>query len=80
MSIEKIFGLDLQKQSKGSQASKKYGEGHPRAVLTICVVKKLRKAQRLRAKLSNKMLARRFKITPAAVSHVLGNKTWKHVK
>lgn len=78
MSIENIQKLDL--QSKRNTESKKFGEGHPRAVLSICVVKKLRKAQKLRAKLSNKMLARRFKITPAAVSHVLGNKTWKHVK
>ncbi len=57
----------------------KVGEDHPRAILTVAIVKKIRKAQRLRNALTDKALARRFGITPKAVKDVMARKRWKHV-
>lgn len=57
----------------------KVGEDHPLATMTVEVVKKIRKAQRLRALLTDKQLARRYGITPKAVKDVMARKRWKHV-
>lgn len=57
----------------------KVGEDHPRATMTVAIVKKIRKAQRLRNALTDKALARRFGITPKAVKDVMARKRWKHV-
>jgi transcription initiation factor IIE alpha subunit len=57
----------------------KVGEDHPLATMTVEVVKKIRKAQRLRALLTDKELARRYGITPKAVKDVMARKRWKHV-
>jgi transcription initiation factor IIE alpha subunit len=57
----------------------KVGEDHPLATMTVEIVKKIRKAQRLRALLTDKELARRYGITPKAVKDVMARKRWKHV-
>lgn len=57
----------------------KIGEENPNATMTIDVVKKIRKAQKLRAALTDKQLAKRYGITPKAVKDVMARKRWKHV-
>lgn len=57
----------------------KVGEDHPRSTMTVVIVKKIRKAQRLRNALTDKALARRYGITPKAVKDVMARKRWKHV-
>ena len=57
----------------------KVGEDHPRATMTVAIVKKIRKAQRIRNALTDKALARRYGITPKAVKDVMARKRWKHV-
>jgi hypothetical protein len=57
----------------------KKGEEHPLATMTVEIVKKIRKAQRLRNALTDKALARKFGITPKAVKDVMARKRWKHV-
>jgi|LakMenEpi03Aug12_release.lakeMendotaPanAssembly.Ray.scaffolds.fasta_scaffold3371321_1 hypothetical protein len=57
----------------------KVGEDHPLATMTVEIVKKIRKAQRLRTLLTDKELARRYGITPKAVKDVMARKRWKHV-
>jgi transcription initiation factor IIE alpha subunit len=47
--------------------------------MTVEIVKKIRKAQRLRTLLTDKELARRYGITPKAVKDVMARKRWKHV-
>ena len=58
---------------------KKRGEDHPLATMTVEIVKKIRKAQRLRNALTDKALARKYGITPKAVKDVMARKRWKHV-
>ena len=55
------------------------GEDHPGATVTVAIVKKLRKAQRLRSELTDKMLAKKYGITPKAVKDIMARKRWKHV-
>ena len=55
------------------------GEDHPQATMTVATVKKIRKAQKLRALLTDKQLAKRYGITPKAVKDVMSRKRWKHV-
>jgi hypothetical protein len=57
----------------------KQGEDHPLATMTVEIVKKIRKAQRLRNALTDKALARKYGITPKAVKDVMARKRWKHV-
>jgi hypothetical protein len=57
----------------------KRGENHPLATMTVEIVKKIRKAQRLRNALTDKALARKYGITPKAVKDVMARKRWKHV-
>jgi L-cysteine desulfidase len=57
----------------------KRGEDHPLATITVEIVKKIRKAQRLRNALTDKALARKYGITPKAVKDVMARKRWKHV-
>ena len=57
----------------------KRGEDHPSATMTVEIVKKIRKAQRLRNALTDKALARKYGITPKAVKDVMARKRWKHV-
>jgi hypothetical protein len=57
----------------------KRGEDHPLATMTVEIVKKIRKAQRLRNALTDKALARKYGITPKAVKDVMARKRWKHV-
>jgi len=57
----------------------KRGEEHPLATMTVEIVKKIRKAQRLRNALTDKALARKYGITPKAVKDVMARKRWKHV-
>jgi hypothetical protein len=47
--------------------------------MTVEIVKKIRKAQRLRNALTDKALARKYGITPKAVKDVMARKRWKHV-
>jgi hypothetical protein len=51
-----------------------------RAVLTADIVRKLRKAAKLRRKLSNKALALRYGVSVAGVRNVLKGARWSHVK
>jgi hypothetical protein len=57
----------------------KIGEENPNATMTVEIVKKIRKAQVLRNKLTDKSLAHRYGITPKAVKDVMARKRWKHV-
>jgi ribosomal protein L34E len=57
----------------------KIGEENPNATMTVEIVKKIRKAQVLRNKLTDKSLARRYGISPKAVKDVMARKRWKHV-
>jgi hypothetical protein len=57
----------------------KIGEENPNATMTVEIVKKIRKAQVLRNKLTDKSLALRYGITPKAVKDVMARKRWKHV-
>jgi len=56
------------------------GEMNGRAVLTADIVRKLRKAAKLRRKLSNKALALRYGVSVAGVRNVLKGARWSHVK
>jgi hypothetical protein len=47
--------------------------------MTVAIVKKIRKAHRLRKLLTNKALAKRYGITPKAVKDVMFYERWKHV-
>ena len=55
------------------------GEDHPNALMTVAIVKKIRKAQRLRNELTDKALARRYGISLKAVKEVMGRRRRKHV-
>ena len=48
--------------------------------MTPDIVRKLRKASKLRRKLSNKALAARYNVSEASVRNVLKGSRWAHVK
>jgi DNA-binding GntR family transcriptional regulator len=56
------------------------GEQNGNSKMTADIVRKLRKAAKLRRKLSNKALAARYGVSVDGVRNVLKGARWSHVK
>jgi len=56
------------------------GEKNGNSKMTADIVRKLRKAAKLRRKLSNKALAARYGVSVGGIRNVLKGARWSHVK